>query len=105
MITPLQSQAIDLLELIEKKENEYFQLNRELIEVQGDFPSHIAVMDQHVHPAVLNLIDAILANQTASWYLYEMPKSGGVVTDEDGTKFFIEDISSLRAYYNRKKEI
>lgn len=103
MITPLQDQAINLIELIEKKDEEYQELNRYLHELQGDFYSHIEIMNEKIHSEVVSLIDNILGDTIASYYLYECPSTGGCITEHDGTEYTIRTIDDVRAYVGRDK--
>lgn len=103
MITPLQDQAIKLIELIEKKDKEYRKVNALIHKLQGDFSCHIEIMNEKIHSEVIQLIDNILGDTIASYYLYECSGQGGSVTEHDGTEYKIKTLNDVRNYVGRDK--
>lgn len=99
----MKEQALKLLALIEKTEAEYRAINSQLRKIQSDFPGHIEVMNIKVHSAVIKLLDDILGDEMASYYLYEMPPKEGYVIEKSGKKWVIRNIEDLRAYCLRNE--
>lgn len=92
--------AIELIALIEKKEAEYRKVNDEMRRIQGDFSSHIEVMNEGVFSGVVNLLDEIIGDELASYYLFECRnmKDGGAIHDVDGVVYKIRNIDDVKAY-------
>lgn len=100
----LKQKAIDLIAIIERRDKDYDIVNKQLRELQGDFASHVEIMDTEVNTAVVGLLDAILdKDDTASYYLYEClhMKDGGSVTEHDGTHWPLRNIEDLTKYVFR----
>ena len=78
---------IRLVLLIKSREEEYHKINRELIELQGDFPTHVQCFDMTVLEGVVNVLDDLLEeltgiNELASYYLWGAPEKGYIETRE-----------------------
>ena len=99
----IQEKALDLLELIKKRDNYYSEANSLLQKLQGDFPSTVQFMDASVFEAVIKLLDVILGDELASYYIYEctLMKGGGAIHEREGKVWTINSIESLRKYVFR----
>lgn len=99
----MKEKAIELIALIEKMDAEYRKINGAMALVQGDFHSNIEIMNHNIYSAVASLLDEILGDETASYYLFEcLNMKGGGSVYEDGKKYPLRNIEDLRAYVLRK---
>lgn len=98
--------ALNLLGLIEKKQAEYRELNKNIEKVVGrDFPLHVKYCDEVLECAIMDIIDSLLAdNMMAHWYLYDRPRHGGTIA-VDGKEYVVKDIQSLKDYYYATRSI
>lgn len=74
-------QALNILSVMESRKQEYSKINDLLRSVQEDFPSYQTAVDAKIEIAVVTLLDQILGDELASYYLYEclnMPKGGSI---------------------------
>jgi hypothetical protein len=80
----------------------YKNINRTLADLQGDFHSVINPIDTAVERAIVATLDAVLGDQVASYFLYEvrMMKDGGRII-ENGREWPIRNIDDVRSYVNR----
>jgi len=100
----LKSQVITLIDLLQKKRDAYYAINKKLSKLQGDFSTHINYIDTEIESAVVDFLDAILGDESASYYLYEASnmKKGGSIT-ENGKKYPLRNIKDLKAYVFREE--
>ncbi len=103
-MSAIKHSALSLLELIERREKEYFELNRRIRALQGDFPAHVTAMDTKICTAIIDLLDLILGKEWASWYLYDRPKKDTTISHPDGKKYKIDTVNDLRDYLFREEE-
>lgn len=102
--TTKQDLAFELIELILKKEEAYNKINR-LIEKEQCAACGFRCMDGQIEDSVMNLLDSVLGDEIASYFMYEcsMMPNGGMITHEDGKTWRISSIKDVKDYVNREK--
>lgn len=98
----LQQQAISAMRVIIERRDAYEKINDDISKLQPDFPQRVQAMDANVEWAFVDLLDAILGDNLASYYLYDMPKNGGTITNGKDV-FKIRRLEDLLKYVERKK--
>lgn len=80
-LTAQEKLAISILDLIQGKAKDYFQLNSEIRKLQGDFAAHVQLMDPNIETQLVGLLDSLLGDELASYYLFEAStmKDGGAI--------------------------
>lgn len=99
----LQESAFQLLRILEEKEKQYERINKQIQELQGDFPTRIHVMDDRLWGPTMQVLDQILGEQDiASYYYFECRsmKNGGMIV-ENGKSWPIKTLDDVRIYMNR----
>lgn len=100
----MKEQALKLLEIIHKKTQEYYVLNLQVKKVQNaDFPTYIQFMDDKTETEVVLLLDEVLGDKIATYFLYECGylEKNGKITEADSTVYPIKTIEDVRKYVNR----
>jgi len=94
-MTKLINQAYEVLKTIVDRQEKHDALNREIRNLQGDFPTYITAIDEKIEVAIVKLLDDILIN--AGYWLYECGGKGRI-THDDGTEYKIESAEDVRDY-------
>jgi len=95
------SKAIELVGTIETQEKELREINKKLASIYGDFSPQMPLCAEKLQNQLLFLLDSILGEDLASYYLYEAPFNGGmiIVADENGGKKWpVTTLDELKAY-------
>ena len=106
-MTPLQTAALKLLALIDERQDRYRKLNKQIVELQGDFYTHLQFIDRDLEVEVVGLLDQILGDTIASYYLYDLlanPRKGRVL-EADGKEYPIRNVNDVCAYVERNFHI
>lgn len=91
----LQQSAFKVLETIEKNTKEEHKINTQLR--KGNYELEIKFTEGWFLDDVVRMLDEIIGDKWASWYLYEKPKIGII---KDGKKTYkIRNINDLKKYY------
>jgi len=96
--------ALITLEMLKDKHEEYWKINNDLKKLNPDFPPYIQNIDIAIEHTIINLLDEIIGDKIASYYLYEVPvmKDGGKCYEND-VEYPIRTINDVRKYVNRSK--
>lgn len=98
--------AVALIELIEKKNNKYALINKDISKIQPDFPSHVQFMDHEVFDNVINYLDIVLGDQLASYYIFESsPRKISIKDKKKEVDFNLNNIKELKQYLSYKHNI
>jgi hypothetical protein len=102
-MTPLQQTALKVLATLEQRTRRYNAINDGLRSLQGDFCSYVPMCDHLIQEQVVKLLDEILGDELASYYLYDcrMSENGGAF-HEDGKEYRFRVIEDIEAYLRRK---
>ena len=96
--------ALSLLGLIAERKDAYHELSRTIMGVQGaDFHFQLNAMDGAIEGAVVALLDEILGDTMATYFLYECQhmKDGGFIEFE-GKRWPIKTIDDVRRYIEER---
>jgi hypothetical protein len=101
--TSLCSLALNTLSTIYEEQRRYDKANAVIRQIEADFPATLLPMSGACNTSVVRLLDAILGDEIASYFLYEAAnmKNGGGVTERDGKEYPIKTIEDVRAYVFR----
>lgn len=91
-------QAIEVIRYIEAFDKKLRGINAELRVLYGDFYPTLPLMPDGLHTQVIKLLDEVLGDSLASYYLYDRPTKGGSITEKDGTEWPINTLADLRRY-------
>lgn len=97
------NKALDLLRLLVLKQDDYDNINKQIRTIQGnDFPTTIRSIDLALEDYVVNLLDSVLGDNIASYWIYECQhmKNGGSIT-ENNIEWKITNIDSVEAFVRR----
>lgn len=97
----LKASAIRALCVLVARQKKYDAANKVLRKLSPDFPQRAQCIDDEVCEAFVGLIDEILGDNLASYYLFDMPRSGGTIIDERG-KHEIKTLKDLLKYAEGK---
>lgn len=80
-LTTQETKALALLETIRNRTDAYYKVNKDLQKLQGDFNAHVQLIDIHIETQLVDLLDNILGDELASYYLFEVSsmKEGGLI--------------------------
>lgn len=105
MNTNLRSLALETLSTIHEEQKRYDQANAVIREIESDFPITIIPMSDTCNTSVVKLLDAILGDEIASYFIDEAVnmKDGGNVIETDGKEYPIRNIEDVEAYVYRSE--
>jgi len=91
--------CLELLELIKTRREKYLKINVALYKLQGDFPTTVQFIDEEVEEALVAILDDILGDEIAGYYLYEASgmQDGGKITVDD-REYIIKNIEDVERY-------
>ncbi|NBW19861.1 MAG: hypothetical protein EBR82_68995 [Caulobacteraceae bacterium] len=92
--------ACEMLQLMEAAEEVLRPVNQTLQVLYGDFYPHHGIATQGIENKLVVLLDEILGDELASYYLYEcrrMP-GGGLIKEKNGKAWPIKSVSDVRKY-------
>lgn len=94
--------ALDTLQVLFDRRTAYDAVNKEIKGLNPDFPSLVTVVDPKIETAVVKLLDAILGDFVASYFLYECwhMKDGGKIVENE-VEWPIRSMDDVRAYVMR----
>lgn len=99
--TTLVKQALGLLRIWEARREAYHKVNAQWRELQGDFPSLVQMVDVKIESAIVAMLDAILGDELASYYLYEVHsmrhRKGGLIV-VDGVEHKLRSVDDVERY-------
>ena len=101
MVTDLQKQALAVIDVIEARRAEYQMVNDSLRKLQGDFPTQLPVIDSNCFHSIVDLLDKILGDELASYFLFECVGADGGCITVDGVEYRIKNIKDIETYLNR----
>ncbi len=100
-MTPAQTAALALLRQYEQAEAEYAKINTMLADLGNtDFPPRVPCMNGGLLESMVALLDAVLGENLASYYLWDGRKNGKI-TLPDGREFTICSVDDIEAYLGR----
>ena len=100
MITDLQKQALALIAFIDKRRDQYQKVNDVIRKLQRDFPTHLHAIDPECFQFIVDLLDKILGDGLASYFLFEcVGEDGGCIT-VDGVEYKIRNVKDIEIYLN-----
>ena len=106
-MTPLQTSALNLLDLLDKRITAYWKLNVQVRNLQGELPSNLQFIDHKLEQPLFDLLDEILGDKIADYYLNECPKKDGkrdgVMLDSGSRRSLIRNIKDVKAFVERKR--
>lgn len=104
-ITSLRSLALNTLSTIHEEEKRYEEANRVIRKIEPDFPATMLPMNGTCSTSIVKLLDAILGDEIASYFLFEAVgmTGGGKVIETDGKEYPIRNIEDVKAYVFRSE--
>jgi len=98
--TKLIEHACEMLQLMEADEDALLSVNQTLKDLYGDFHPHQNIMTQGIAGNLVKLLDEILGDSLASYYLCECRNmaKGGMIIEKNGKKWPIRNIADVRKY-------
>lgn len=106
-MTDLIGKALLTLRCIEQDKAQCNRINSEIQTWQkDDFASRLHSLTPAVENAIISTLDAILGDEIASYYLYEVRnmEGGGKIIESDGVEWPIRDINDVERYARRARE-
>ena len=103
-LTIQQEKALELLALLEKREELYSNVNKTIKDLQKDFAGLLNVLDCELYDPVIALCDAVLGEQLASYYWWECRnRVGGRAgcIEINGEQWRISSLQDVRAFMLR----
>jgi len=99
----MKEQSIALLDTIDKRKKKYDDINKRLRNIQGDSSTNIQAIDIGIEADTVSLLDIILGDEVASYYLNECNWDGvrkGRI-EEYGISYPIKDIEDVKKFVFR----
>jgi hypothetical protein len=99
-------QALEIVKIMHERKEKYEIINRDIYKLMGDFPSYLQFADCDFESAVVKLLDIILGDESASYFLYEcssMP-DGGFIIEKNNSKWPIKTFEDLEKYVMRNEK-
>lgn len=104
-MTPAQESALEMLAIFDDRKILYDSVNKVIKNLNPDFPSLVNMIDVKIETSMLKVLDAVLGDEIASYYLNEVPfmKDGGHIIETNGVKWLIKSLDDVRAYVARPR--
>lgn len=98
-LTEIQERALETLEVFDARNALYKSANAAVKALNPDFPSFVNMIDPAIETAIVKVLDAVLGDEIASYYINEVQfmKGGGSIT-ENGKTWSIKTVDDVRAY-------
>lgn len=98
-LTEAQERALEMLQTFDERKALYKAANAAIKATNPDFPSLINMIDPAIETSMLKVLDAVLGDEIASYYINEIQfmKDGGSIT-ENGKTWRIKTVDDVRAY-------
>jgi hypothetical protein len=88
---------MNTLRTIRDREDAYREVNNQIRDIQGDFPSYVQCVDSAVLSSLFTMLDRVLCGN-ASYFLWEVDEGCGNITHDDGTEHPIKAIEDVEVY-------
>lgn len=104
-MTEAQEKALETLEIFDDRRALYDSVNKAIKQLNPDFPSILTMVDVKIETSLLEVLDAILGDGIASYYVNEVPfmKNEAYIIELDGVKWPIGSIDDVRRYVARPR--
>lgn len=104
-LTDAQLRALEALEVFDSRNVLYTSANAAVKALNPDFPSRINMIDSAIETSIVKVLDAVLGDEIASYYLNEtkLMGDGGSIT-ENGKTWRIKTVDDVRAYVAAQSE-
>lgn len=98
-LTEIQERALEMLEVFDARNALYKSANTAVKALNPDFPSLINMIDPEIETSLVKVLDSVLGDEIASYYINEIQfmKGGGSIT-ENGKTWPIKTVDDVRAY-------
>ena len=98
-MTDLQERALEALNVFDERRALYDSANKAVKALNPDFPSLVNFIDPAIETSVVKVLDLVLGDEIASYYLNEVShmKEGGRI-EENGKVWLIRTVDDVRAY-------
>jgi hypothetical protein len=98
----LKQLALNTLSTLHEEQKRYGRANAVIREIESDFPLNLHPINGTCSTSVVRLLDTILGDEIASYFLYEAAnmKNGGAIV-ESTKEYPIRNIEDVRAYVFR----
>ena len=92
--------AIDIITVMQSERARLDSCNKIFSQLYGDFAAYVPFMPPSTEINLVALLDFILGEEMASYYLYECTNmdTGGYIQEKNGTHWKIETTDDLRKY-------
>lgn len=99
-LTTTQERALDFLRIFDERKALYDSANKAIETLNPDFPSLVNLIDPVLEASIVTMLDAVLGDEIASYYLYEAKHmtDGGLIIEADGRSLTIRTVDDVRAY-------
>lgn len=96
--------ALNLLRIMHQRRMQYDSVNAGIKRLQPDFPSLVTMIDIDIEREAVRLLDVVLGDEIASYFLYVINmKDGGSITELDGVEWPIKSVEDVEAYVTRPR--
>lgn len=90
--------ALSLLQVLIDRKKVYDTINRQLRSLDDESdPPRVQMIDPKLEMAVVTLLDVILDDDLASYFLWDRPKDGGAIY-VDGKEWPLRSVEDIRRY-------
>lgn len=98
-LTTAQERALETLQTFDERKVLYKAANDAIKATNQDFPSLINMIDPAIETSIVKVLDAVLGDEIASYYINEIQfmNDGGSIT-ENGKTWRIKTVDDVRAY-------
>lgn len=102
-MTEAQEKALETLQVFDERRLLYDLTNRAIKNLNPDFPQIITMIDAALETSMLKVLDAVLGDEIASYYVNEVPfmKGSAYIIEPNGVKWPIISVDDVRAYVAR----
>jgi len=97
--------ALALLQVLADRKAAYDEINLAIGKVQGEqiFSTHIFAMDEKIETAVVALLDHILGDELATYFLYEaLGMKGDAYIQDHGRRWPIRSVEDVGTYVRER---
>lgn len=96
-------EALKVLNMLRVKQKQYKAINLDISILQPTFPTYLQLIESELESAVVRVLDDILGDKIASYWLYDIASVDGGFIKIDNKEYTIKTFKDVIEFVNRKK--
>lgn len=95
-------EILDFIKFYSKKQKKFNKINNEFEKFEFSSFKKFNLIDSEIEERLFHLLDTILGDQIASYFLFCSNQKGGGILEVGSTKYQIKNLNDLENYFNKE---